>query len=223
MCGRFTLTLEASEIQLELGIGDVPENWHPRYNIAPSQDIAIIKNTEASKISWARWGLVPSWAKDIKMGQRLINARGETIQEKPSYRNAFKSRRCVVLADGFYEWKKGVKNQKSQPFYFYLPGKKLFGLAGLWETWQSKSDETVLQTCTIITCEANELVSKVHERMPVIFTKEQIWKWLDEKDPALLQNLLIPYSSDEMMTFPVGSMVNNPSYDLVNCIQPIEA
>ena len=223
MCGRFTLTLEASEVQLELGVRDIPDNWQSRYNIAPTQDVAAIMNSDISKVSWLRWGLIPSWAKDVKIGQRLINARSETIQEKPSFRSGFKSRRCIILADGFYEWQKGVKNQKSQPYYFHLKDRKLFGFAGIWETWQSKPDEAVLQTCTIITCVANELVSKVHERMPVILREKNLWKWLSESNSDQLQDLLVPYPSNEMIAFPVSPIVNSPNYDKVNCIRPIGA
>lgn len=218
MCGRFTLTLEASEIQLEFGVDDVREEWAPRYNIAPSQEVAIIKNTEAGKLSWARWGLSPSWAKDPKVSQRMINARGETIQEKPSFRGAFLSRRCIVLADGFYEWKKGGK---AQPYYFCLKDKKPFGFAGLWEIWQTNPEGMSLQTCTIITCEANELVSKVHERMPVILPREKIGEWLGANRPDLLKNLLVPYSADEMTTFAVSTLVNSPTNDSRECIKPI--
>jgi len=219
MCGRFTLTLEASEIQLELGIEELPESWHSRYNIAPSQDVAIVRNTETGKLSWARWGLIPPWAKDSRIGQRLINARSETLQEKPSFRNAFLKRRCIVLADGFFEWKKG---QKAQPYYFHLRDRKLFGFAGLWETWRAKPDSTPLETCTIITCEANELVSRVHARMPVILTKGNIWRWLSEESPAMLKELLIPCPSGEMDAFAVSTVVNSPVNDTINCIQPID-
>jgi len=201
----------------------VPEIISPRYNIAPSQPIAVVPNTGENKLDFFIWGLIPSWAKDPKIGNRLINARCETLAEKPSFRNAYKRRRCLIFADGFYEWVKQPGQNVKSPFYIQLESKEPFAFAGLWETWYSP-DGSELKTATIITTEPNELVSRIHGRMPVILSKEDYQLWLDpgEKSKEDLGHLLKPYPSEEMIQFPVSRIVNSPAYDSPECIEPLQ-
>lgn len=220
MCGRFTLTQSAKEITEFFGLSEVPE-LTPRYNIAPSQLIAAIiqdKGSQENKLKWMRWGLIPSWAKDTKIGYKLINARAETLTEKPSFRNAFKHRRCLIIADGFYEWQKREKHK--QPYYIQLREKQPFAFAGLWETWQSEDEEAIV-SCTIITTEANALMQPIHDRMPVILSSDVYEQWLD---PTFAQSKILsvlkPYDS-EMIATPVSNVVNNPVYDRRECVEPI--
>lgn len=222
MCGRFTLTQEAGEVQLNLGLKEMPPDWEPRYNIAPSQKVAVIKNSKIRKLEWLRWGLVPFWAKDDQIGNKLINARAETIEQKPSFKYAFEKRRCLILADGFYEWKKMAGGKiGTVPYYFSLRNRELFAFAGLWESWKTK-DGMELQTCSIITCEANDIVSSIHNRMPVILTQENLWDWLDFTDLKMLKSLLVPLSPGQIQAYAVSNSVNNPSSDKKECIMPAE-
>ena len=167
-----------------------------------------------------RWGLIPSWAKDISIGAKLINARAETLQEKPSFRESFKRRRCLIVADGFYEWKKQAG--KKQPFYFRLENTEPFAFAGLWDRWHSP-DGDVLETCTIITTEANQLAATVHDRMPVILSPDSYDRWLDPKHQtsANLESLLRPYPTTEMTAYLVSPSVNSPTHDQPDCVAPL--
>jgi putative SOS response-associated peptidase YedK len=169
MCGRFTNRAKPEQVKKEFKVENENSNlFQPRFNIAPSQMIDVVFEPESERIlSQLKWGLVPHWAKDSEIGNRMINARAETLTEKPSFREAFKSRRCIIPASGFYEWQKVEKGAK-QPFYFYLKEKEVFGFAGLWESWFDKTTGEELETCTIITTEANDVLKPVHERMPVI-------------------------------------------------------
>jgi putative SOS response-associated peptidase YedK len=200
----------------------VPDTIGPRYNIAPSQPIAVVPNTGENKLDFFIWGLIPSWAKDPKIGNRLINARSETLSEKPSFRSAYKRRRCLVLADGFYEWVKQPGQKAKSPFYIQLESKEPFAFAGLWETWYSP-DGSELKTATIITTEPNDLVSRIHARMPVILPRETYDLWLDpeEKSRENFDHILKPYPSNEMIQFPVSRIVNSPANDSPECIKPI--
>ncbi|HSM23923.1 MAG TPA: SOS response-associated peptidase [Anaerolineaceae bacterium] len=219
MCGRFTLTYKTKELQLLLGLPETNLEWQPRYNIAPSQPIAAILENKTKSIEFLHWGLVPSWAKDITIGNRLINARSETIMEKPSFKNAFKRRRCLILADGFYEWKKSSsKGGSSIPYYFYLNEKQPFALAGIWEIWQSPDGSEIWSTA-IITCDANEIVKPVHERMPVVLDKDEMFDWLDDRPEPELVNMMSPYPTDKMKSHQVGKAVNSPFNDVPECIQ----
>lgn len=219
MCGRFTLTYKTKELQLLLGLPDSDLDWQPRYNIAPTQPIAAILDNESKKIEFLRWGLIPSWAKDISIGNRLINARSETIMEKPSFKNAFNRRRCLILADGFYEWKRAkTKGSPSQPYYFYLDNKEPFALAGIWEIWQSPDGSEIWST-TIITCDANDVVQPVHDRMPVIFDKEEMFSWLEDRPVEEVVDMMKPFSSDRMGSHMVGKGVNSPFNDVPECIE----
>ena len=221
MCGRFTLTLDPMELRQAFDLGDLPPEWIPRYNVAPSQPVAVVADAVQRKVDFMRWGLVPSWAKDLSIGNKLINARSETIVEKPSFRSAFARRRCLVLADGFFEWTKPdkVAGQPAIPHYFQLRGGKPFAFAGLWELWREPEGDS-LKSCTIITCAANPLVAKVHERMPVILDPTSAWDWLAESSTADLLALLRPYSAEEMTAHPVSRAVNDPKHDHLALIQP---
>ena len=224
MCGRFTLTLEAEDVKKELDLGPMPADWVAHYNVAPSQPVAVVAGAGERKVEWMRWGLIPSWAKDTSIGDRLINARSETLTEKPAFRNAYSRRRCLILANGFYEWQKVEQGPKPTriPYYFQLEGGRAFAFAGLWESWKSPEGQE-LRSCTIITCPANTLVAQVHERMPVIFDRESCWKWLDySRRIPELQPLLTPYPAEKMTAFPVSRLVNDPTHDSKDLVDPVK-
>ena len=221
MCGRYTaiqLSLFGDDI-------DIPGNIPPRYNIAPTQDVAVITNTPADggrTVEFCRWGLIPSWVKDPKIGSRMINARSETLSEKPSFRNAYKRRRCLVLADGYYEWV-GVSGQKTkQPVYIRFKSQSPFAFAGLWEEWFDKDIDESIRSCTIITCPPNSMLERIHHRMPVILPADTHEQWLDPREQAseTLQQLLQPYTGDEMEAYAVSTFVNSPRNDSPECIAP---
>lgn len=189
------------------------------FNIAPTQAITAVRTTDGHRqLCQLRWGLVPSWADDLAIGNRMINARAETVATKPGYRQAFKSRRCLVVADGFYEWQKA--GRRKQPYYIRLKDERPFGFAGVWERW-SKGGEPV-ESCAIITTDANELVHSIHDRMPVIVPPEAYDLWLSPEttEIELLQSLLRPYPAGEMAAYPVGTQVNSPAYNQPDCIRP---
>lgn len=193
MCGRFTLNQSAAALAEFFHIQQIPD-LAAQYNIAPTQRVAtVLHNPESGKREFQqlRWGLIPSWAKDPSMGAKLINARAETVAEKPAFRSAFKHRRCLVLADGFYEWQR--QNGKKQPFYFRLSDEQPFGFAGLWERWRTEDEE--ITSCTILTTAANELLQPIHDRMPVILAPQDYDLWLNPQiqTPEPLQQLLCPY------------------------------
>jgi len=222
MCGRFTLFSEINILQQEFGLGEILGDFRPRYNIAPSQNIAVVTDPIARKLEMCRWGLIPSWAKDPSIGYRLINARSETLSEKPAFRQAFARRRCLILADGFYEWRNPkVKSVQSAPYYFHLTSAKPFAFAGLWETWKDAEGQEV-HSATIITCPANECVGQFHERMPVMLDAAASWNWLTpDATVKALSALLRPYTSEKMAVYPVSSLVNNPVNDLPGCVEPM--
>ncbi|NJR49908.1 MAG: SOS response-associated peptidase [Leptolyngbyaceae cyanobacterium CSU_1_3] len=219
MCGRFTQSLTGEAIASAFDLAEIPP-WVPRYNIAPTQMVPAILLHDTRQFQALRWGLIPSWAKDPTIGAKLINARSETVAEKPSFRSAFKKRRCLIVADGFYEWQKQAG--KKQPFYFRLDQGQLFGFAGLWEQWQTPEGE-VWQTCTILTTVGNDLLKMVHDRMPVILHEADYDRWLDPaQDPSVLQSLLRPYEADAMNAYPVSMGVNSPAKDTPDCMKPIK-
>lgn len=225
MCGRFASKAKSEQIEKEFKVGKLnPKLFEARFNIAPSQIIPAILETDGERlVNGLKWGLIPSWAKDDSFASKTINARAETITEKASFKNAFKSRRCIIPASGFYEWaKKGEKVK--QPFYFFLKNKDVFGFAGLYEEWLDKQSGELVETCTIITTEANACLEPVHDRMPVILKPADYDQWLDEKekDTNKLQNLLVPYPSNEMASYEVSRAVNSPSYDAPELIKEIE-
>jgi putative SOS response-associated peptidase YedK len=219
MCGRFSL--HQSAIQLA-EIFEVPEpDWTPRYNIAPTQPVLALGCYEAGmdrRFRLLRWGLIPAWAKEEAIGNKLINARSETVAEKPSFRSAFKQRRCLIVADGFYEWKR-TAGQK-QPYYFQRLDQQPFAFAGLWEHWQREG--LTIDSCTILTTEANALLQPIHDRMPVILPPEMYDRWLDlDTPPAELQALLRPAEPATMQSHPVSTRVNRPSYESADCINSL--
>ena len=226
MCGRFVSKAKKAEIEKEFKLKVDNKNFtEPRYNIAPSQQIAAIVQTEnLREIFSLKWGHLPSWAKDDSIGSKLINARAETLSEKPSFREAFRSRRCIILASGFYEWQKTAKGAK-QPFYFYFKEKEVLGFAGLYGEWLDRHSGELLETCAIITTEANEVLKPIHERMPVILKSDSYAQWLDprEKDTSALQKLLAPYPSDEMSAHAVSRAVNIPAADSAELVVPINS
>ncbi|HTL90677.1 MAG TPA: SOS response-associated peptidase [Leptolyngbya sp.] len=215
MCGRFTQTQTAEAIAQSFDLDEVPQ-WQPRYNIAPTQQIPAI--VEPHHFKTLRWGLIPAWSKDAAIGSKLINARAETVSEKPAFREAFKRRRCLILADGYYEWKK--QSGKKQPFYFQLNHHQPFAFAGLWERWNAPEGEP-LETCTLITTEANELAATVHDRMPVILQAEDYEAWLDP-DFSEARSLLRSYPSESMQTYAVPLSVNRPTHDDPDCITELK-
>jgi putative SOS response-associated peptidase YedK len=221
MCGRFTLTLDPVELREAFDLGEMPTSWIPRYNIAPSQPVAVVTDIATRNIDFMRWGLVPSWAKDISIGNRLINARAETLAEKPSFRAAFARRRCLILADGFFEWKK-AKSGPSTPFYIQMEDKSPFAFAGLWELWHSPEGDE-LKSCTIITCPPNARVAPIHDRMPVIFDPRTAWGWLEDRPVGELTGMLKAHKAEDMIAFPISRMVNDPKRDEPAVIKPLES
>lgn len=228
MCGRFTLASDAEALKQTFFDFGVQTNLAPRYNISPTQAVAVIANTaatlEAAEIAFFQWGLIPSWAKDPKIGNRMINARSETLSEKPSFRSAYKRRRCIVLADGYYEWQKVPGDSRKQPVYIRMKSQQPFALAGLWETWQPEGMTEPLRSCTIITCPPNAVLAEIHHRMPVILPADAYPAWLspEEQSSEVLQPLLVPYSGAEMEAYPVSRFVNRPANDSLECIAPLE-
>jgi putative SOS response-associated peptidase YedK len=221
MCGRFTQTQSIPALAAAFGVAEVSGDLRQSYNIAPTQKVAVVITDSVKRLVPVRWGLVPSWAKDISIGNKMINARAETITEKPGYKNAFRKRRCLVVADGFYEWQN--QGGAKRPVYIRLKSGGLFGFAGLYEVWTSPQGEDIT-TCTIITTEANELMQPIHHRMPVIIPKEREDQWLDPatKDPAGLLELLKPYPASAMEAYPVSRGVNSPRNNSPECIKRME-
>jgi putative SOS response-associated peptidase YedK len=222
MCGRFTLTIDPYHLQQAFPWAVIPNDLTPRYNIAPSQPVAVIPNTGENALSMYKWGLIPSWSKDPAIGDRMINARSESLAEKPSFRNAYRRRRCLILADGFYEWKQNPGSKSKQPVYIRLNDGRPFAFAGLWELWHSP-DGSEIRSCTIITTQPNSLLEPIHTRMPVILHTDDYKQWLatDDQRPDQLNQLLVSYPADEMVAFPVSKMVNSPEYDSPETIKPI--
>jgi putative SOS response-associated peptidase YedK len=222
MCGRFTQTATPAIIAEQFGVA-VPSLFQPRYNIAPSQPIAVIRiepDSTTRTLVMLRWGLIPSWAKDPTIGNQYINAKAETVAEKPSFRSAFKKRRCLVVATGFYEWQ--VQGRTKQPMWIGLQSQRPFAFAGLWEQWKP-ADGELLETCTIITTEPNGLMAQIHNRMPVILGPAFYDQWLDPTFQPIesLKDLLRPYPGEELMAYPVSTLVNNPRHDVPQCLEPV--
>ncbi len=221
MCGRYTRTVPVETLAEKFGVlGPLPD-FPPSYNVAPTQEVAAVLADDGERhLEMLRWGLIPSWADDPGIGSRMINARSETVAEKPSFRRAFKERRCLVPADGFYEWKR-TDNGK-QPYYLRMKDGRPFAFAGLWESWNG-GEGYGIRSCTILTTDANELVGEVHHRMPVILAPEDHDLWLDPdmREADLLLPLLDPYTADAMEAYPVSRFVNNPSNDAPACTKPV--
>ncbi|MDX1377599.1 MAG: SOS response-associated peptidase [Anaerolineales bacterium] len=222
MCGRFTLTVNPADLQDTFSDFLFPTEFAPRFNIAPSQPLLAIPNDGANTADFFKWGLIPMWAKDPSIGNRLINARGETVAEKPSFRGSFKYKRCLILADGFYEWKANPGKKTKTPYFIHMKDRKPFAFAGLWDAWES-SDGSSIKTCTIITTEPNDLMEPIHNRMPVILHTRDYAKWLDAspQTPDNLLPLLKPYSAEAMSAYAVSTLVNKPSNDMPELVVPV--
>jgi len=220
MCGRFVLISDLKEITTEFDVQEISGNLQRSYNIAPGNTVAAIIDDGSKRLVHFTWGLIPSWAKNPSIGNRLINARGETVAEKSSFRTAFKKRRCLIVANGFYEWHK--RGKIKTPMYVRLKSDKPFGFAGLYETWFSP-DAQELRTCTIITTEANELLQPIHDRMPVIVPKnrEAVWLDTDMGGTTHVVSILKPYPHNEMVTYEVSTLVNSPQHNSPDCITPV--
>ncbi len=221
MCGRFTLQTPGEEIASLFDLPSVPI-LAPRYNIAPTQPIAAVRinpGADRRELTFFNWGLIPSWADDPSIGSRMINARAETAAEKPSFRAAFKYRRCIVPADGFYEWQKQAGGK--QPYFIGMADGGPFGFAGLWEHWERDGSE--IESCTILTTEPNDLMATLHNRMPVILHPDDFDEWLtaDVKKSDMLRHLLRPFPADPMNAYPVSTLVNNPRNEDPSCILPL--
>ncbi|MBE3560528.1 MAG: SOS response-associated peptidase [Ktedonobacteraceae bacterium] len=212
MCGRYTLITDIKTIAETFHVAPTLQAM-PRYNIAPTQDVVTVMRNGEAHLELLRWGLIPSWAKDEEVGSRMINARAETLAEKPSFKRLLQMRRCLIVADGFYEWKAGPGAKSKTPMYITMKDHTPFAFAGLWDVWKN-ADGQILRTCTIITTEPNELVASIHNRMPAILTPEAREIWLDPElhDPHTLLPLLAAYPG-EMAARPVSRLVNNPKYD----------
>jgi len=221
MCGRFTLTVDPAELQESFGDYDFPKQFAPRFNIAPTQPVLAIPNDGTNRADFFIWGLIPMWAKDPSIGNRLINARGETLGEKPSFRGSYKYKRCLILADGFYEWKSQPGTKAKVPHFIHMKDRQPFAFAGLWDEWNSP-DGSLIRSCTIVTIDPNELMAPIHNRMPVILPSDAYAQWLDSapQAPDQLQPLIKPYPADEMAAYPVSTLVNNPKNDLAECVVP---
>jgi putative SOS response-associated peptidase YedK len=221
MCGRYTLAVDAAQIQQEFDLPGLPDTSKPdaRYNIAPMQTVPIISNAAPDTLSLMRWGLVPSWSKDPSIGNKMINARAETLAEKPSFKTAFVQRRCLVPATGFFEWQQ-VGGSKV-PQYIHLRDHTLFAFAGLWEAWRQR-DNTLLHTFTIVTTEPNEVVRPFHHRMAVMLKgADQYAAWLSaDSSMDELQALLQPYAGDDLTAYEVSSLVNSTRNDTPEIIEP---
>jgi putative SOS response-associated peptidase YedK len=217
MCGRFSLAA-VQEVLLDRFNVEFEGNLVPRYNISPAQEVPIITNTDSKHITLAKWGLLPHWAKDKpEIGFKTINAKAETIAEKPSFNEPFKHTRCLVPADGFYEWKK--YGDSKIPFRFVLRDNSIFAFAGLWTEWEDNGKP--FRSFTIITLQPNELVKKVHDRMPAILLKKNEKEWLNDNTEDHLMKLLIPYPADEMKSYQVSAVVNNSKFDSAEMIKPV--
>jgi len=224
MCGRFVQFSPIETVQKVFNIATVPFESIPSYNVAPTQKIlTVVKHDNENKLERFYWGLVPFWAKDIKIGSRMINARVETVADKPAFRNAFKKRRCLIVADGFYEWK-GKKGNK-QPYFITIPSREPFAFAGLWELWSAKEkdEDTIYKSCAIITTVASESIKQLHDRMPVILMRDYHDRWLNpkEQDPKKLENVLKNGLIRDMQYYPISQHVNSPMNNDPECIRPI--
>ena len=230
MCGRYSLQTTRVDLARELGLPeaalpDLPARW----NIAPSQPVPVVRHPEGTRggrpeIAIVTWGLVPEWASDPRIGNRLINARRESLASKPSFKDSFLGRRCLVPADGFYEWVPAEPRGPRVPHYIRLRSGRPFTFAGLWSRWRAPTDER-LETCTIVTGPPNDLVAPLHDRMPVILPEGARDAWLDPdmRDPAALSDLLAVFPADEMEAYPVSRHVNSPDHDDASCAEPLSS
>ena len=222
MCGRFAQFTVLENLHSRFPIDTVACEITPSYNVAPSQEILSIIRRKENRLVKLHWGIVPFWVKDIKKAAKSINARVETAAEKPSFKAAFKYRRCLILADGFYEWKK--IGSRKQPWFLTLPEKRPFAFAGLWDAWTGE-DGSVYHSCTILTTAASDSIREIHHRMPIILNPDAFYEWLnpDNQDTSKLENLLREQTVQEFIAYPVSTDVNSPKNNDPKCIKPEEA
>ncbi len=217
MCGRFQLSVTGKHISERFDVEVFDEMYSPSYNCTPSQKLAVITNDTPAQLKFFKWGLIPFWSENPKIAFRLINARAESIKYKPSFEQAFLKRRCLIPANGFYEWKKG---KTKVPYRIFLRDESLFAMAGLWEIWKN-ADGTPTQTFTIVTTKANELMEHIHQRMPVILSKKDEQTWLYESNQKALLTLLKPFDASLMQAYPISKKINSPRNNSPDVIVPI--
>ncbi len=223
MCGRFTLRTPANIIRDVFGLQPLP-GLLPRYNIAPSQPVAVVRVAAGEHhLQMIRWGLIPWWAKDVTIGNRMINARAETVATKPAFREPFEQRRCLIPADGFYEWQR-LGNGRKQPFHLELTSGDPFAFAGVWDRWRDRSSGDTTESCALITTEANSTVAPIHDRMPVMLRPPEFSAWLDPAaNPEPLRELLRPIAAEQLRATAVSALVNRPENDDPFCLDPVVA
>ncbi len=223
MCGRFTLTVDPAEAQETLAAYTFPQKFAPRFNIAPTQPVLVIPNDDQNTADFFIWGLIPMWAKDPSIGNRLINARAETLEEKPAFRGSLKYKRCLILADGFYEWKGAPGRKTKTPYFIHMKDRKPFAFAGLWDSWNSP-DGSQVKSCAIITTVPNDLMAIIHNRMPAILHPRDYARWLDPnpQTPDQLKPLIKPFPAELMNAYPVSTMVNAPANDTPELVLPVK-
>lgn len=219
MCARYTFTLDKEKIKKRFNVNNLPEDLNPRFNLAPTQKAPVIRADSERTVSMLRWGLIPFWAKDAKFGSKMFNARCETLAEKPSFKTQLKEKRCLVIADGFYEWAEVEGRKARVPIRFVLKDREPFAFAGLWDKWKDPKGGEI-ETFTIITTDANDLIGPMHDRMPVILSREEEKAWLDpaQKNPVELLPLLNPYPPEEMEFYPVSTLINSPKNEGPECV-----
>jgi putative SOS response-associated peptidase YedK len=220
MCGRYTIIVTLEELLRRYDVsGSIMPSHMPRYNVAPGQMVmSVINDGERNRLGQLRWGLIPEWAKDERVGYKMLNARAETLAEKPAFRNSFQRKRCLIPADSFYDWKQTDKGK--QPMRILLKSQEIFSLAGLYDTWTSP-DGSKISTCTVITTKSNEMMAEIHDRMPVILRPQEESIWLDREisQTDVLLPLLRPYATDEMYAYPVSDRVGNVRNDDEACVE----
>ncbi|MFC2130756.1 SOS response-associated peptidase [Bacteroidota bacterium] len=221
MCGRFALSAQTDMVEKLLPELYSSSEIKPSYNIAPTQDVSVILDESPKEISIARWGLIPFWSKDKSIGSKMINARAETLTEKPSFKQLFNKKRCLIVADGFFEWKKIDSSKRKFPYFIKMKTGEPFTFAGLWDIWKSHENNAITST-VIITTEPNEIVKPIHDRMPVIILPEEREFWLsDDIDQVSLKKFLKPYPGDAMEAYEVSLNVNNPAFNDQSIIEPV--
>jgi len=220
MCGRFSFSPLAKIIEDRFDVRVDSTRYKPRYNSAPSQDLAVIPNINPGELSFYRWGLIPFWAKDKNIGNKMINAKAETIAEKLSFKNSLKRKRCLVLSDGFYEWKT-ISPKEKKPYRITFRDNGLFAMAGIWDSWKNE-EGNLINSFAIITTTPNKLMENIHTRMPVILDRKDEKSWLISDNLVLLKSLLKPYPDEEMTAFPVSKLVNSPANDSPEVLNPVE-
>ena len=219
MCGRFQLSVKGKHISERFNVEVFDEMYSPNYNCSPSQELPVITNQELEKLNYFKWGLVPFWSKDPKIGIKLINARAETIVEKPAFKTAFSQRRCLIPVNGFFEWKK--QGKQKVPYRVFLKSEELFAIAGIWEIWKDAEDKS-LHTFSILTTSPNSLMKEIHSRMPVILNKNDEQAWLFEKDEKYFRKLLQPFDALKMDAYQVSSKLNSPANNTSEIIERVE-